>query len=140
MAVARKTSHLTVAPAAKAVKPAKAALKAPAAAPVAPVTKTAKGKGKAAAAAPEKSYAPIPADALIVSTGEKTAFIATYTSFVDDKGVTHNSIVFTKGYQRADGALTMTGRSGTFPQSALKGVKGKALAKQIYDWLLTFNR
>jgi hypothetical protein len=102
----------------------------------APIPAKAVKNGKAE---PAREYAPIPEDALIIPTGEKTAFIATYTSFVDDNGKQHDSIVFTKGYKRADGALTMTGKSGTLPQAMFKGKKGAAQAKAIYDWLLSFN-
>ena len=149
-AISRKTNVAPVAAPVAARNSAKAAPKVAAAPVVAPVAaakavKPARGKTAAAAAPvaaaePARTYAPIPEDALIISTGEKTAFIATYTSFVDDKSVQHDSIVFTKGYRRADGALTMTGRSGTLPQAAFKGAKGKVLAKQIYDWLLTFSK
>ena len=92
-----------------------------------------------AAAEPAREYAPIPDDALIISVSEKSAFIATYTTFIDDNGKQHDSVVFTKGYRRADGQLTMTGKSGTFPQAMLKGAKGKKFIADFATWLMTFN-
>jgi hypothetical protein len=133
--------------AAGAKKVVKAPVKAPAAAPSSPRSRKAESAAKANAKSPKtgkqavadkKPALVLPKDALIIDTGPKSAFVGTYNTFKDDDGTVHNTVLFTKGYRRDDGELTLTGKSGTIPRAMLTGPKGKKNAKLIADWILSF--
>jgi hypothetical protein len=150
MARTAAVSTKTAPAARKAVAPAAPATRKPASVPATkPAAKTA-----AKSAKPNLKNVPqcdgyyfseaIDPEAIVLKTGEKSFFIANFSTFKDDKGEVHNPVMFMKGYGKEDEdgvkRVYLSGRSGTIPQEFFTSEPEVAqeFINRLKDWLESF--
>jgi hypothetical protein len=103
-----------------------------------PATKPASATAKATKPAYKLSEI-LPEDSFIRQTGEKSFFVAYYSTFTPE-GETkpRNMVIMSKGYLK-DGELRVSGRSATLPQELLNDPKtGIAFIEEYAAWLAEF--